>query len=326
VNRRELIALLGGAAVAWPLSTRAQPAVPVVGFVHILSPENVPHFVAAFRQGLKEQGFVEGQNLAIEYRWAHGQYDRLQELVADLVRRQVAVLAATGGQPSPQVAKAATQTIPIVFTTNGDPVREGLVASFNRPGGNLTGATIFGSAAVTKRLQLLHELLPKVTVIGFLTNPDNPNAAFELSALQEAARPLGTGIVVLNASSESELDAAFAMMAQRQVGALLGASDTFLFGQRDRIVSLAAHHRIPAIYYLREFAEAGGLMAYGNNIPIMYRVVGIYVGRILKGEKPGDLPVQEATKFELLINLKTAKALGIEVPISMQLLADELIE
>jgi putative tryptophan/tyrosine transport system substrate-binding protein len=326
VNRRELIALLGGAAVAWPLSTRAQPAVPVVGFVHILSPENVPHFVAAFRQGLKEQGFVEGQNLAIEYRWAHGQYDRLQELVADLVRRQVAVLAATGGQPSPPVAKAATQTIPIVFTTNGDPVREGLVASFNRPGGNLTGATIFGSAAVTKRLQLLHELLPKVTVIGFLTNPDNPNAAFELSALQEAARPLGTEIVVLNASSESELDAAFAMMAQRQVGALLGASDTFLFGQRDRIVSLAAHHRIPAIYYLREFAEAGGLMAYGNNIPIMYRVVGIYVGRILKGEKPGDLPVQEATKFELLINLKTAKALGIEVPISMQLLADELIE
>jgi ABC-type uncharacterized transport system substrate-binding protein len=245
VNRREFLTLLGGAAAAWPLAARAQqPAMPVIGFLHILSPENVPHFVPAFRQGLKEQGFVEGQNLVVGYRWAHGQYDRLPELAADLVHRQVAVLAAMGGQPSRHVAKATTQTIPIVFATNGDPVREALVASLNRPGGNATGVTIFGPAAVTKRLQLLHELVPKVAIIGFLTNPNNPNAAFELSAVQEAARSLGTEIAVLNASNESELDAAFAVMAQRQVGALVGASDTFLFGRRDQIVSLAAHYRI----------------------------------------------------------------------------------
>jgi len=282
MRRRTFISLVGGAA-SWPLAARAQQAaMPVIGFMHILSPENVPHFVPAFRQGLKEQGFVEGQNLVVEYRWAHGQYDRLPELAADLVRRQVAVLAAMGGQPSPDVAKAATQTIPIVFATNGDPVREALVASLNRPGGNATGVTIFGPAAATKRLQLLHELLPKVSIIGFLRNPNNPNAAFELSAAQEAARSLGKEIVVLNASNESELDDAFAVMTQRQVGALLGASDSFLFGRRDRIVSLAAHHRIPAIYYLREFAQAGGLMAYSNSIPEAYRVAGSYVGRILK--------------------------------------------
>jgi putative ABC transport system substrate-binding protein len=326
IRRREAIALLGGAA-AWPMTVGAQqPAMPVIGFMHILSHENVPHFVPAFRQGLKEQGFVEGQNLVVEYRWAHGQYDRLPELAGDLVRRQVAVLAAMGGQPSPDVAKAATQTIPIVFATNGDPLREALVASLNRPGGNVTGVTIFGPAAATKRLQLLHELVPKVAIIGFLRNPNNPNAAFELSAAQEAARSLGTEIAVLNASSESELDAAFAVMAQRQVGALLGASDTFLFGRRDRIVSLAAHHRIPAIYYLREFAQAGGLMSYSNSIPEAYRVAGGYVGRILKGEKPGDLPVVQSTKFEFVINLQTARVLGIEVSNSMQLLADEVIE
>jgi len=327
VRRRAFIAMLGGAAAAWPVAARAQQAaMPVVGFLHILSPENVPHFVPAFRQGLKEQGFVEGQNLVVEYRWAHGQYDRLPELAADLVHRQVAVLAAMGGQPSPHVAKATTQTIPIVFATNGDPVREALVASLNRPGGNATGVTIFGPAAVTKRLQLLHELVPKVSIIGFLTNPNNPNAAFELSAVQEAARSLGTEIAVLNASNESELDAAFAVMAQRQVGALVGASDTFLFGRRDQIVSLAAHYRIPAIYYLREFAQGGGLMAYGNSIPDAYRVAGVYVGRILKGEKPADLPVVQSTKFEFVINLQTARVLGIEVPNSMQLLADEVIE
>jgi putative ABC transport system substrate-binding protein len=327
VKRREFITLLGSAAAAWPLAARAQqPPVPVVGFMHILSPENVPHFVPAFRQGLKEQGFVDGQNLAVEYRWAHGQYDRLPEIAADLVRRQVAVLAAMGGQPSPQVAKAATQTIPIVFATNGDPMREGLVASLNRPGGNATGVTIFGSAAVTKRLQLLHELVPKVATIGFLTNPNNPNAALELGAAQEAAHSLGIEIGVLNASSESELDVAFAVMAQQQVGALLGASDTFLFGRRDQIVALAANHRIPAIYYLREFAQAGGLMAYGNSIPDAYRVAGAYVGRILKGEKPGDLPVVQSTKFEFVVNLQAAKALSIDVPNSMQLLADEVID
>ena len=282
--------------------------------------------MTAVRQGLKEQGFVEGRNLAVEYRWAHGQYDRLPELAADLVHRKVAVLAAMGGQPSPRVAKAATQTIPIVFVTNGDPVSEALVASLNRPGGNATGVTIFGPAAVTKRLQLLHELVPKVAIIGFLSNPTNPNAAVELSAVQEAARFLGAEIVVLNVSNESELDAAFAVMTQRQVGALLGASDTFLVGRRDKIVALAAHHRIPAIYYIREFAQIGGLMAYGNSIPDAYRVAGVYVGRILKGEKPADLPVDRATKFEFVINLATAKALGLKVPPTLLAQADEVIE
>jgi len=310
-----------------PLAAHAQqPATPVVGFMHILSPDNVPHFVSAFRQGLKEQGFIEGQNVAVEYRWAYGDYSRLPDLAADLLRRGIAVLAATGGQPSPDVAMAATQAIPIVFTTNGDPVREGLVASLSRPGGNVTGVTIFGPAAVTKRLQLLHELVPRAVKTAYLMNPNNPNAEPELSAVQAAAHSLGMDMHIYRVSNESDLATAFAAMAQQQVGALVGASDTFLFGRRDRIVSLAAHHRIPAIYYLREFAEAGGLMAYGNSIPVMYRVVGIYVGRILKGEKPGELPVQEATRFELLINLKAAKALGIEVPISMQLLADEIIE
>jgi putative tryptophan/tyrosine transport system substrate-binding protein len=327
VKRREFITLVGGAAVGWPLPARAQqPAMPVVGFLHILSPENVPHFVRAFRQGLKEQGFIEGQNVAIEYRWAYGDYDRLPELAAGLVRRGVAVLAATGGQPSPNVAMAATQTIPIVFTTNGDPVREGLVASLNRPGGNATGVTIFGPAAVTKRLQLLHELVPRADKTAYLMNPNNPNADPELSAAQAAAHSLGMDMHVFRVSNESNLDAAFATMAQQQVGALVGASDTFLFGQRDHIVSLAAHYRIPAIYYLGEFAQAGGLMAYGNRIADQYRLVGMYVGRVLKGEKPADLPVLQATTFEFVINLKTAKALGIEVPNSIQLLADEVIE
>jgi putative ABC transport system substrate-binding protein len=327
MQRREFIRLLGGTAVAWPFAARAQqPGMPVVGFMHILSPDNVPHYVAGFRQGLKEQGFIEGQNLAIEYRWAYGEYDRLPELAADLVRRGVAVLAATGGQPSPNVAMAATQTIPIVFTTNGDPVREGLVASLNRPGGNATGVTIFGPAAVTKRLQLLHELVPRADKTAYLMNPNNPNADPELSAAQGAAHSLGMHLHVFRVSNESDLDAAFGTMAQQRLGALLGASDTFLFGQRAHIVSLAAHYRIPAIYYLREFAQAGGLMAYGNRIAGQYRLVGMYVGRILKGEKPADLPVLQSTTFEFVINLNTAKALDIEVPNSIQLLADEVIE
>ena len=327
MQRRSFIKVIAGSAVAWPFAVRAQqPVVPVVGFMHILSPENVPQFVPAFRQGLKEQGFVEGENLSVEYRWADGQYDRLPGLAADLVRRQVAVLAATGGQPSPQVAKAATQTIPIVFTTNGDPVREGLVASLNRPGGNVTGVTLFGPAAVTKRMQLLHELVPNAVTVAYLMNPNNPNADFELSAAQEAAHSLAIDLLVLRASNENELKTAFASMSQQHVSALIGASDTFLFFRRDQIASLAAHYRIPAIYYLREFAQAGGLMTYGNNLADLYRLVGGYVGRILKGEKPADLPVLQATKFEFVINFKTAKALGLSVPNSMQLLADEVIE
>ena len=327
MNRREFMTLLGGAAATWPLAARAQqPAMPVVGFIHILSPENVPHFVPAFRQGLKEGGFVEGQNIAVEYRWAHGQYDRMAELAADLVSRQVAVIAALGGEPSPQIVAAATRTIPIVFASNGDPVREGLVASLNRPGGNATGVTIFGTAAVAKRMQLLHEVAPHATVIGFLMNPTNPNGNSEMEAAQTAASSLGKELLVLRASSEGEIDAAFAIMAQRRGGALLGATDTFLFGRRDKIVSLAAQYQIPAIYYLPEFAEIGGLMAYGNRITDTYRQIGIYVGRILKGEKAADLPVVQATKFEFVINLKTAKALGITIPPGVMAIADNVIE
>jgi putative tryptophan/tyrosine transport system substrate-binding protein len=327
MKRREFITLIGGAAAAWPLAARAQqPAMQVVGFMSTLSPERISRPVAGFHQGLKEAGYIEGQNLAIEYRWAHGHYDRLPELAADLVHRKVAVIVASGGDPSPQIAKAATQTIPIVFGMFGDPVREGLVDSLSRPRGNATGVTIFGPAAVTKRLQLLHDLVPKVGVIAFLMNPNNPNGNIEMGAAQTAATSLGRQIAVFNASTEGELDAAFAHIAQQRIGSLLGASDPFLFNRRDQIVSLAARHGIPAIYYLRDFAHAGGLMAYGNSLTDMYRLVGVYVGRILKGEKPTDLPVVQSTKFEFVINLQTARALGIEVPNSMQLLADEIIE
>jgi putative tryptophan/tyrosine transport system substrate-binding protein len=326
IRRRDFITLLGGAA-AWPLAARGQQsAVPVIGFMSTLSPENISSPLAGFHQGLKEAGYIENQNVAIEYRWARGHYDRMPQLAADLVGKRVAVIVASGGDPSPQIAKAATQTIPIVFGMFGDPVREGLVASLNRPGGNATGVTIFGPAAVTKRLQLLHDLVPQAAVSAFLMNPNNPNGNIELRASQTAASSLGKQIVVLNASSEGELDAAFASMVQQRIGALLGASDPFLFNRRDQIVALAARHRIPAIYYLRDFARAGGLMAYGNSLTDMYRLVGVYVGRILKGEKPADLPVVQSTKFEFVINLQTARSLGIEVPNSMQLLADEVIE
>jgi putative tryptophan/tyrosine transport system substrate-binding protein len=328
IRRRELIVALGGAAASWPLAARAQqPAMPVVGFMNINnSAESVPDLIAAFRQGLKETGFVEGQNVAVEYRWAQGQYDRYPELAAEFVRRQVAVIAATGGEPSPQSAKAATQTIPIVFTANGDPVREGLVASLNRPGGNLTGVTLFGSAAVTKRVQLMHELIPKAATIAYLMNPNHPSGEIEMRAAQMAARSLEKEMLVLKASNEREVDSAFAAMAQQQVGALLVASDPFFYSRRGELVSLVARQGVPAIYYLPEFARAGGLMAYGTNLVDLYRLVGVYTGRILKGEKPADLPVQQTVKVELIINMKTAKALGIEVPISMQLLADEVIE
>jgi putative ABC transport system substrate-binding protein len=327
IQRREFIFTLGGAAAAWPLAAGAQqPAMPVIGFMSTLSPENILNPMAGFHQGLKEVGYIESQNVAIEYRWAQGHYDRMPELAADLVRRKVAVIVASGGDPSPQIARAATQTIPIVFGMFGDPVREGLVDSLNRPGGNATGVTIFGPAAVTKRLQLLHDLVPQAAIIAFLMNPNNPNGNIEMKAAQTAATALGKQIVVLSASSESELDAAFASMVQQRVGTLLGASDPFLYIRRDQIVSLAARHAIPAIYYLREFARAGGLMAYGNSLADMYRLVGVYVGRILKGEKPTNLPVVQSTKFEFVINMQTARALGIEVPNSMQLLADEVIE
>jgi putative ABC transport system substrate-binding protein len=327
MERREFITLVGGMTAIWPFAARAQQLpVPRVGFMHILSHENVPHFMPAFREGLLEQGFVEGRNVVIEYRWAEGQYDRLQTHAADLVRLQVAVIAATGGQPSPQVAMAATKTIPIVFTTNGDPVMEGLVARLNRPGGNVTGVTIFGPGAVAKRLQLLHEFVPRATAIAYLMNPNNPNAEPELNGALEAARALGRHVIIFRASNPGELENAFSAIAQQQVGGLVGASDTFLFGQRYRIVALAAQHRIPAIYYLREFAQSGGLMTYGNRLTDVYRLAGIYVGRILKGEKPADLPVIQPTKFEFVLNLVAAKALGLEVSSTLITLADEVIE
>src|SRR5262245_8707958 len=325
IRRREFITMLGSAA-AWPIAARAQQAMPVIGFLSTLSPENISRPVAGFHNGLKEAGYIEAQNVAIEYRWAQGHYDRLPELAADLVRKKVAVIVASGGDPSPQIAKAATQTIPIVFGMFGDPVREGLVDSLGRPGGNATGVTIFGPAAVTKRLQLLHDLVPKAGVIAFLMNPNNPNGNIELGAVQTAATSLGRQVVAFSASTESELDVAFAHIVQQRISSLLGASDPFLFNRRDQIVSLAARHSIPAIYYLRDFAQAGGLMAYGNSLTDMYRLVGVYVARILKGEKPTDLPVLQSVKFEFVINLQTARALGIQVPNSIQLLADEVIE
>jgi len=327
MRRRDFISVIGGAAAAWPFIAHAQqPTMPVVGFIHTASPETVPHFVIAFREGLKEAGFVESQNVAVEYRWAHDKVDRLPELAADLVRRQVAVIAATGGEPSPQIAKAATQTIPIVFTANGDVVSEGVVASLNRPGGNVTGITIFGAAAATKRMQLLQEVVPQAAVIGFLMNPNNPNHEFELKTAEIAAHSLGKEMLPVRASSGDEIDAAFATMDQHRAGALLSASDTFFYGWRDKIVSLAAHHRIPAIYYIREYALVGGLMSYGNKLTDAYRLVGTYVGRILKGEKPADLPVVQSTKYEFVINLKTVKALGLTIPPGVMAIVDEVIE
>jgi putative ABC transport system substrate-binding protein len=324
MRRREFLGVLSGAA-AWPLAAPAQPTMPVIGFLSTLSPSNMAaNVMNEFRQGLKEAGFVEGQNVVIEYRWAEGHYDRLPALAADLVHRRVAVIAATGGEPSPQVVKAATQTIPVVFMANGDPVAAGLVASLNRPGGNLTGVTIFGMMAAGKRLELLRQLMPKAGTIAYLMNPNNPNREFD--NVQAAARSVGQQILVLNADGGREIDTAFATIAQQGVAALLVASDPLFFDRRDQLIALAARQAVSAIYYLRAFSEAGGLLSYGNALTDMYRQVGRYTGRILNGEKPADLPVMQSTKFELVINLKTAKALGLQIPDKLLALADEVIE
>jgi putative tryptophan/tyrosine transport system substrate-binding protein len=327
MKRREFITLLGSGAVAWPLATRAQrPALPVIGFLHPSSPEAAARQLAAFRQGLKETGYVEGQNVVIEYRWAEGHNERLPALAADLVRREVAVIAATGGSTSALAAKAATSTIPIVFNAGTDPVKSGLVASFNRPGGNATGVINLDSPLVAKQLGLLQKLVPDAALIAVLINPDNAGAEYATREVQEAARSTGQQLLVLRARAEGEFDVAFATMAQQKAEALLVESDPFFLSQRNRLAALATQHRIPTIYSYREYAVTGGLMSYGDSLPEQYRQVGVYTGRILKGTKPTELPIMQSAKFEFVINLKTAKALGLTIPPSLLATADEVIE
>jgi ABC-type uncharacterized transport system substrate-binding protein len=326
MKRRELMLLLGSAAALWPLAGRAQQkAMPVIGFLSGLSPGPSAPFLAAFRQGLSETGYVEGQNLAIEYRWAEGSYDRLPALAADLVGGKVVLIATSGGPPSARAAKAATSTIPIVFVTS-DPVESGLVASFARPGGNLTGISTMFAELTAKRLELLSELVPQAKVIALLVNPSNPNAERIMGDVREAARAKGLQLHVLKAGSESEIDAAFAALAQLHAGALLFGNDGFFGSRRDQLVALASRHAVPAIYDSREFAASGGLISYGASLTDVYRQLGIYAGKILKGAKPADLPVQQPTKFELVINLKTARALSLTVPPILLSQADEVIE
>jgi putative ABC transport system substrate-binding protein len=326
IRRREFITLLGGAA-AWPLAVGAQQAaMPVIGFLGGGSPDAFAHVVNAFRQGLYETGFAEGQNVTIEYRWAEGQYDRLPALVADLIRQKSAVIVATGGDVGVRAAKKAATAIPIVFTSGSDPVAAGFVSSLNRPGGNVTGVSLFVSVLEGKKLELLRELVPMAAVIGFLVNPNNPRADVDTADMQAAARALGKLLLILKADGEHDFDAVFTNLAQQRVDALVVHTEPFFLSRRDHLVELAARHSIPTIYGLREFAAAGGLISYGTKLSDSYRQVGIYTGRILKGEKPADLPVMQPTKFEFVINLKAAKALGLEVPTSLLARADEVIE
>ena len=326
LRRREFITLLGGAASAWPLAARAQqPATSTIGFVSSRAPGESAGVVAAFRQGLGEAGFVEGQNLAIAFRWAEGRYDRLPALVAELVNLRVAVLFAAGGTPSALAAKEATSTIPVVFSAVNDPVRLGLVPSLNRPGGNVTGMSLLNSELVAKSAQFLKEAVPAAAVIAFLVNPSGPSAEIYVKEVP-AVRALGIQIRVLNASTEHDLDESFASLGKLGVSGLVVPAEPFFDSQRERIVSLAVHHAVPMISSLREYVVAGGLMSYGPSLPDSYRRAGIYVGRVLKGEKPADLPVMQPTKFDLVINAKTAKTLGLKLPDNVLALADEVIE
>ena len=325
LRRRQFIILLGGAAAAWPLAARAQqPAMPVIGFLNSASPDGYAPMVAAFRQGLKETGYIEGQNVAIEYRWAGGQYDRVPALAAELVRRQVAVIVANS--PGVQAVKAAITTIPIVFTTASDPVQIGLVASLSRPGGNVTGVTQLYVEVMPKRLELAHELVPTATIIAALVNPTHPNAETIARDLQAAARILGVQLHVLHASTERDLDTVFATLAQLRAGALVIGTDALFNSRSEQLAVLTLRHEVPAIYQFREFVLSGGLASFGTTVVDTYRRLGVYTGRILKGEKPADLPVQQATKLDLIINMKTAKALGITVPLPLVGRADEVIE
>src|SRR6516165_304567 len=328
MRRREFIRLFSSTVVAWPLTARAQQAaMPVIGFLNSGSPEGFTPQLAGFRQGLNEVGYTEGQNVAIEFRWAKSQYDRLPGLAADLVRRQVAIIVATGGSVSAIAAKSVTTTIPIVFTSGGDPVQLGLVASLNRPGGNVTGVNLFTSTLAAKRLELLHELVPAARVVAMLVNPTNPNWEADTKAVQTAAPAIGVQIVVLKASNGTEIGKAFDALSEYKVDAILvGADPLFNNSGRDQLIVVTARHAVPAIYDFRDVTVAGGLVSYGSNLAEGYRLAGIYAGRILKGMKPADLPVQQPSKFEFVINLKTAKALGLTIPNQMQLLADEVIE
>jgi len=327
VKRRDFITLLGGAAAACPLAARAQqPATPVIGLLNGRSIDDAAYLVAAFRQGLNEAGYVEGQNVAIEYRWADGHYERMPAMAADLVRRQVALIAAIG-DPSPFVAKAATATLPIVFLSGSDPVRRGVVVSLNRPGGNMTGASVVTGVLVGKRMQLLREVVPTAAVFAMLVNPNNPNAETDTQDAKEAAQTLGLQLRILNASNDRDFDAVFATLVQLRPSALIVGSDPFLNSRSEQqLVALAARHAVPAIYNYRESVTAGGLMSYGTSLVDGWRLTGVYASKILGGAKPADLPIQNAVKVELVINLNTVKTLGLTVPLPLLGRADEVIE
>src|SRR5579863_489964 len=327
MKRREFIKLISGAAAAWPLATRAQQStLPVIGFLSSRSPAEAAAVVNAFRAGLGEVGYFEGKNATIEYRWAEGRYDRLPALAAELVNRQVSVIAATGGDVSALAAKSVTTTIPIVFTAGGDAVKAGLVSSLNKPGGNITGVNLFFTEMGAKRLELLRLLIPDTTAVAMLINPNNPTSSADQKDVQAGAHSIGVQVSVFTASREGDFEQAFANIVAQKIHALLIGDDPFLFSQRDQLVRLSARHAVPTIYFSREFVDAGGLISYGTSIINGYRQTGYYVGRILKGDKAGELPVLQPTKFELVINLKTAGALGLEIPPTLLARADEVIE